>query len=113
MEPDWVFAGSGFWKDPTDGREYYRADSGDMICVSNFNSAMMDVPIASSAEASDLQFIPFTDRIPPQGTPLRLVLVPIPLPSDKPVTEPQPDTKTPPTEAILPRKNADGKPATK
>jgi hypothetical protein len=110
MEPDWVFAGSGFWKDPTDGREYYRADSGDMICVSNFNSAMMDVPIASSAEANDLQFVPFTEQIPPQGTPLRLVLVPIPLPSDKPATQPQPDTKTPPTESILPRKNADGKP---
>ena len=110
MEPDWVFAGSGFWKDPSDGREYYRADSGDMICVSNFNSAMMDVPIASSAEANDLQFVPFTDRIPPQGTPLRLVLVPIPLPSDKPAAKPQPDAKTPPTESILPRKNADGKP---
>ena len=34
MESDWVFAGSGFWKDPSNGREYYRADSGDMICVS-------------------------------------------------------------------------------
>ena len=44
METDWVFAGSGFWKDPSDGREYYRADGGDMICVSNFNTAMMDVP---------------------------------------------------------------------
>ncbi|MGI9472093.1 MAG: YdjY domain-containing protein [Rubripirellula sp.] len=108
MEPDWVFAGSGFWKDPSDGREYYRADSGDMICVSNFNSAMLDVPIASSAEANDLQFIPFTDRIPPRGTPLRLVLVPIPLHSDKPAAQPLADAKTPPKSSILPRKNADG-----
>ena len=108
MEPDWVFAGSGFWKDPSDGREYYRADSGDMICVSNFNSAMLDVPIASSAEANDLQFIPFTERIPPRGTPLRIVLVPIPLHSDKPAAEPQADAKTPPKSSILPRKNADG-----
>ena len=104
METDWVFAGSGFWKDPSDGREYYRADSGDMICVSNFNSAMLDVPIASSAEANDLQFVPFTERIPPQGTPLRLVLVPIPLPSDNPPTRPEADFTTPPDEAVLPRK---------
>jgi hypothetical protein len=104
MEPDWVFAGSGFWKDPSDGREYYRADSGDMICVSNFTSAMMDVPIASSAEANDLQFKPFTQRIPDQGTPVRIVLVPIPIPSDKPDSKPKADAKTPPTEKVLPMK---------
>ena len=84
MDTDWVFAGSGFWKDPQDGREFYQADSGDMICVSNFSTAMLDVPIASSAEADDLQFTPFTERIPERGTPVRLVLVPIPIPSDKP-----------------------------
>ena len=105
MEPDWVFSGSGFWKDPESGKEYYRADSGDMICVSNFNSAMMDVPVASSAEAGDLLYLPFTERIPPQGTPLRLVLIPIPLPTDNPVKPgTQPDTKTPPTKSIMPLK---------
>jgi hypothetical protein len=103
MEPDWVFSGSGFWKDPESGKEFYRADSGDMICVSNFNSAMMDVPVASSAEAGDLLYLPFTERIPPQGTPLRLVLIPIPLHTDKPVNpEEQADTKTPPKESIMP-----------
>ena len=105
MEPDWVFSGSGFWKDPETGKEFYRADSGDMICVSNFNSAMMDVPVASSAEAGDLLFMPFTERIPPQGTPLRLVLIPIPLHSDKPVKpQDQTDTKTPPDKSIMPLK---------
>ena len=106
MEPDWVFSGSGFWKDPESGKEFYRADSGDMICVSNFNSAMMDIPVASSAEAGDLLYLPFTERIPPQGTPLRLVLIPIPLPTDKPIKPgSQPDTKTPPTKSIMPLKN--------
>ena len=102
MESDWVFAGSGFWKDPSDGREYYRADSGDMICVSNFNTAMMDVTIASSAEADELQFSPFTPRIPRRGTPVRLVLVPIPIPTDKPDATPKIDPNQPPGEAILP-----------
>lgn len=82
MAVDWVFAGSGFWKDPQDGREYYRADSGDLICVSNFTTAMMDVPVASSAEASDLQYSPRSKSIPPRHTPVRLVLQPIPLATD-------------------------------
>ena len=111
MEPDWVFSGSGFWKDPESGKEYYRADSGDMICVSNFNSAMMDIPVASSAEAGDLLYLPFTERIPAQGTPLRLVLIPIPLPTDNPAKPgSQPDTKTPPTKSIMPLKKAATKP---
>jgi len=104
MDTDWVFAGSGFWKDPSDGREYYRADSGDMICVSNFSTAMMDVPIASSADADDLQYIPFTKRIPERGTAVRLVLVPIPIPSDDPQKVVKADVKTPPGEEILPKK---------
>ncbi|MFK8113707.1 MAG: YdjY domain-containing protein [Rubripirellula sp.] len=104
MKPDWVFAGSGFWKDESSGREFYRADSGDMICVSNFSTAMMDVPIPSSAEADDLQYVPYSSRIPKRGTPIRLVLVPIPLPTDKPDDQPKVDVETPPTAAILPRK---------
>ncbi len=108
MEPDWVFAGSGFWKDPSNGREYYRADSGDMICVSNFSSAMMDVPIASSAEADQLQYVPFSERIPQVGTPVRLVLVPIPLPTGEPEKQPKVDANQPPTAEILPLKS--GKP---
>ncbi len=102
LQEDWVFGGSGFWKDPRDNQEYYRADGGDMICVSNFSTAMMDLPIASSAEASELMHIPFTERIPARGTPVRIVLVPIPLPKDKPDT-PTVDASVPPTEEVLPK----------
>jgi hypothetical protein len=117
MDSDWVFAGSGFWKDPEDGREFYQADSGDMICVSNFNTAMLDVPIASSAQADDLLFIPYTSRIPEPGTPVRLVLMPIPIPTDAPklpeqatrpeeATTPSPvDPDQPPEETVLPAKS--------
>lgn len=104
MDIDWVFAGSGFWKDPSNGREYYRADSGDMICVSNFSTAMMDVPIASSADANELQYIPYTERIPERGTPVRLVLVPIPIPTDEPAKTPEVDVNQPPGEEVLPVK---------
>ncbi|MDA9857118.1 YdjY domain-containing protein [Rubripirellula sp.] len=104
MDSDWVFAGSGFWKDPSNGREYYRADSGDMICVSNFSTAMLDIPVASSADASNLLYIPFTERIPERGTPVRLVFVPIPIPNDQPEPASKVDASKPPTKAILPKK---------
>jgi len=107
MKADWVFAGSGFYKDPSDGREYYRADGGDMICVSNFSTAMMDVPFASSAEADDLIFSPFTKRIPERGKPVRLVLSPIPLKTDKPEAKPYEVTK--PEAEILPLNEAPAK----
>jgi hypothetical protein len=76
MKYDWVFAGSGFWKDPTDGVEYYYGDSGDFICVSNFPSATLDLPVESSQANASLMFEAFSDRIPQRGTPIRLVLKP-------------------------------------
>lgn len=79
---DWVFAGSSEWKDPADGKVYYQADGGDMICVSNFGTAMLDLPIASSAEANNLLFEPNTDTVPKRDTPVRLILMPIPDPTD-------------------------------
>lgn len=101
MKAEWVFAGSSFWTDPSDGKEYYQADAGDLICVSNFATAMMDVSMSSSAETGQLQFVPFQDRIPPLGTPIRLVLVPVPEPTDQPGPKNE-DYKKRPTEKILP-----------
>lgn len=98
MQADWVFSGSSFWKDPADGREYYRADSGDMICVSNFTTAMMDVNINSSAQADTLAYVPFVDRVPQRETPVRLVLVPFKEDSAKP---PSDGKMAAPTEKIL------------
>ena len=103
MKADWVFAGSSFWQDPSDGREHYQADGGDMICVSNFSTAMMDVNISSSTVGDDLQFIPYESRIPKIGTPVRLVLSPIPNPTDEPI-KPKFDPDQPPTEKSLPVK---------
>ncbi len=113
MNSEWVFAGSGFWEDPSDGHKYYRADSGDMICVSNFSTAMLDVNIASSAESDQLQFSPFTERIPERFTPVRVVLVPIPDADGKAKSESdrkdsgpsQVDPNEPPTEAVLPKRS--------
>ena len=105
MKAEWVFAGSSFWTDPSDGKEYYQADSGDLICVSNFSTATMDVAMSSSADAGELQFEPFTERIPPLGTPIRLVLVPVPPPTDQPGPKNE-EYKRPPASEILPSKKA-------
>ena len=74
LEHPWVFVGSQFWTDPNSGKRYYQAESGDMICVSNFATAMMDLPIPSSQANDALLFEAFTERIPPRGTKIKLLL---------------------------------------
>jgi len=76
MQHSWVFAGSGFWQDPQDGKRYYHADGGDFICVSNFPTATLDLPIKSSQANSSLLFSVFKERVPPRRTPVRLILKP-------------------------------------
>lgn len=78
MTQPWVFAGSTFWKDPENGKEFYMAESGDLICVSNFTTAMLDIPIESSQSNEGLMFEANTAKIPPLGTPVRMVLTPKP-----------------------------------
>jgi len=75
MTQPWVFAGSGFWKDEQ-GKDLYMAESGDFICVSNFTTAMLDIPIESSQSNEGLLFEADTEKIPPLGTPIRMVLTP-------------------------------------
>lgn len=76
MTQDWVFAGSAFWTDEETGRKHYYAEEGDLICLSNFATATMDLPIESSQANNQLLFEAFTERVPPKGTKVRLVLIP-------------------------------------
>ncbi len=89
MKYDWVFAGNGFWTDPENGERFYHADAGDFICVSNFPSATLDLPVESSQANSSLLYESFTKNIPAKGTPVRLVLTPRPPKPAK--TKPSPD----------------------
>jgi len=82
MTHGWVFAGSGFWTDASTGNRHYEAEGGDFICVSNFPSAMLDLPIKSTQANEGLLFEALTDRIPPVGTPVRVILRPK-LPNEK------------------------------
>jgi hypothetical protein len=76
-ETNWVFGGSGFWVDPMNGDRHYQAEEGDFICISNFASAMLDLPIESSQANNALLFEANTPQIPPKGTKVTLVLTPV------------------------------------
>jgi hypothetical protein len=76
MEYPWVFAGSGFYVDEETKKQYYLAEAGDFICVSNFPGAMLDVPMESTSDNDDLLFEAFTENIPPKGTKVKIVLAP-------------------------------------
>jgi hypothetical protein len=78
LQYDWVFGGSLFRLDEETNRRYYLAEGGDLICVSNFGSAMLDLPVASSDSNSGLLFEAFTERIPELGTRVLVVLKPRP-----------------------------------
>lgn len=77
MTYPFVFAGSRFWTDEETGKQYYQAEGGDFICVSNFGTASLDIPVESSQSNDALEFEAFTERVPPLGTPVRLVLKPV------------------------------------
>ena len=77
LDQKWVFAGSGFWKDDESGEEYYFAEGGELICVSNFSTATLDLPMVSSQSNDDRLFEAFTANVPPPGTKVRLILSPM------------------------------------
>lgn len=73
MKADWIFTGSGFSKDEMTGKKYYHAESGDLICVANFPTAIIDVSIPSSATGEgNLLFEANKEKIPPRGTPVTI-----------------------------------------
>lgn len=93
MPYNWVFPGSYFWKDiPLEeiqkakaqgidpdtlpGKQVYAAEGGELICVSNFRSSMLDLPVPSTDANNDLWFEANTEKIPPEGTKVRIFLIP-------------------------------------
>jgi hypothetical protein len=84
MKHDWVFAGSGFYKDDATGKLLYQANGGDFICVSNFPTATLDLPFDSTQANTGLLFEVKPGSLPPKGTPVRMVLVPRLKKDDKP-----------------------------
>lgn len=115
MKYSWVFAGSRFFEDEVTKQKIYMAEGGDFICVSNFPSAMLDLPVASPQDNADLLFEAFTERIPPRGAQVTLILTPKPAAkSDAPAagdSKDAPASDAPPTPAVMPGPAPDAIPA--
>lgn len=79
LEYDWVFAGSQLRKDEfnPNGAPFYAANNGDVICISNFDTSLLDLPVAEMDDQK-INFEAFTDRIPPLNTPVTVILEPVP-----------------------------------
>ncbi len=74
LNKDWVFCGSQFYVNPENGDKIYYGNSGEMICVSNFSTASLDLPVESSGSNEMLLFEANTEKIPERGTKVYLVL---------------------------------------
>jgi hypothetical protein len=77
LDSNWVFAGSLFVKDDATGKEYYQADSGELICVLSLPTAMLDLPIRSYGALEARSFEAFEEHLPPPGTPVTILLKPL------------------------------------
>jgi hypothetical protein len=79
LDTDWVFAGSMLIENPLDknAAKHYLANDGDVICVSNFEGAMLDLPVMSSKDDVDRSYDAWTARIPAVGTKVTVVLEPV------------------------------------
>jgi hypothetical protein len=96
MQADFVFAGSGTFTDEN-GDEFFQAESGDLICVANFASALVDVSVRSTAEGEgNLLYEAWTERIPPLGTKVTLEITVAKESGEKEPGEKGADAKGPP-----------------
>jgi hypothetical protein len=78
MKADWVFTGSRYYVDEKTGEKFYQAEGGEVICVANFPTALVDVAVPSSSKGGDnLLFEAFTERIPPRDTEVLIELIPV------------------------------------
>ncbi len=79
LDTDWVFAGSVLVPDPLNNANppFFAANQGDIICIANFEAALLDVPFSSTKDNDDLAFEAHTERIPPLGTRVQVVLEPV------------------------------------
>jgi hypothetical protein len=93
MKAHWVFPGSSFFTDEKTGDKYYQAEAGDLICVANFASSVIDVDAESSATNEGLMFEAYTERIPPIGTEVQIELIPVFKKSARPADDQQKSPK--------------------
>jgi hypothetical protein len=79
LNVDWVYTGSKLVNNPFNPNQpIFLANEGDIVCVSNFESALLDLPIKSSKATAQLAFEANSELIPPMGTKVTMVFEPVP-----------------------------------
>lgn len=74
MTTHWVFSGSMFRKLEGNKNQYLADVTGEIIGVSNFPTVVLDLPIESSSDNSALLFEANSEKIPPIGTAVTIIL---------------------------------------
>jgi hypothetical protein len=76
MHHGWVFAGSVFIKDPDNpnAKPHYGANAGDIFSISNFPYSTLEIPAPISKDEAQLTYEAKTDRIPPIGSKVWVLL---------------------------------------
>lgn len=80
IQHGWVFAGSKFITDPNDpkAKPYYGANSGDIFSISNFPYSTLELPVQISKDEAQLTYEAKSDKIPPLGSKVWVLLEVVP-----------------------------------
>ena len=84
LDINWVFGGSlevPDFDDPT--KKLYLANQGDLVCVCNMETAMLDLPVPSPTALEERVFTADAAKIPPVGTEVEIILEVVPEKKDK------------------------------
>ena len=73
MQYAWVFGGSGYWKNPNTNEKIYYGNEGSLVCLSNFPTATMDLPVESSNSNAARLYYANTSQIAPLKTSVRII----------------------------------------
>jgi hypothetical protein len=74
-----VFGGSRFVPHPEGPAKppIYAANHGDLICLCNMDTAMLDLPVLSPKSFDSRTYEANTDKVPPKDTPVEVILEPV------------------------------------
>ncbi len=80
IQHGWVFAGSKFIKNPDNpnAKPYYGANAGDIFSVSNFPYSTLEMPVQISKDEAQLTYEAKTEKIPPLGSKVWVILDVVP-----------------------------------
>ncbi|MGL4554471.1 MAG: YdjY domain-containing protein, partial [Gemmataceae bacterium] len=75
LATDWVFGGSKLVPNPGGAAlpDYYVANYGDVICLCNMDSALLDLPVESPKKIDSRAYEAATAAIPEVGTKVRVI----------------------------------------